>query len=429
MDSMSFTAYLSAMNERSISSPGVDPKPGSGSALAREGVSPGPASAPSDEGPGAKFNPHVIGAPAMRLYEYQAKELFREYGLPVPLSVLARDPAEVKGAFASLKPPVAVKSQVLAGGRGKAGGIALVDGPDKAEAEAKRIFALPIGGERPAALLVEEAYPHDSEMYLSVTLDRGERSFVAIAASAGGIEVESLSGKVVRRVPVDGIDEKFAKDVASELKLQGAQAAQFAKILLSLERLAREKECELAEINPVAVGKDGTLLPLDAKVIVDDNALFRHPEFSKLHPEDEFEGEASRQGFAFVRLDGDVAVVGNGAGLVLSTLDLVGDAGGKPACFLDLGGGAQQDRVEAAIRLVNRLPGASRILVNIYGGITRSTDVAAGIKAVISEGGMKPIYARVSGAEEEAARQMLLGTAVRMYKTAPEAVAAVVKGA
>lgn len=378
---------------------------------------------------GAKFNPSAVGARIMRLYEYQAKELFREYGLPVPKSVLARDPAEVKRAFASLKPPVALKSQVLAGGRGKAGGVALVDRPEDAEAEAKRIFALRIGGEKPTALLVEEGYPHDSEMYLSVTLDRGERSFVAIGARAGGVEVESLSGKVIRKVPVDGIDDKFAEDVASELRLEGSLAAQFAKILLSLEGLAREKECELAEINPIAVGKDGTLLPLDAKVIVDDNALFRHPEFSKLHPEDEFEGEASRQGFAFVRLEGDIAVVGNGAGLVLSTLDLVGDAGGNPACFLDLGGGAQQDRVEAAIRLVNRLPGATRILVNIYGGITRSTDVAAGIRAVISEGGLKPLYARVSGAEEEEARRMLSGTAVKMFKTAPEAVAAVVKGA
>ncbi|MDG6916137.1 MAG: acetate--CoA ligase family protein [Nitrososphaerota archaeon] len=365
----------------------------------------------------------------MRLYEYQAKSLFKEYGLSAPKSILVHDLEGVRGAFASLTPPVAVKSQVLAGGRGKAGGIALVDGASKAEHEAARIFALSIGGEKPASLLIEEGYPHDREMYLSVTLDRGERSFVAIAAAAGGVEVESMKGKVIRKVPVEGIDAGFAAGMASELGLPPRESSQFVKILLSLERLAREKECELAEINPLAVGKDGTLMPLDAKVIVDDNALFRHPEFAKLHPEDEFEGEASRQGFAFVRLDGDIAVVGNGAGLVLSTLDLVGDAGGDPACFLDLGGGAQQDRVEAAIRLVNRLPGASRILVNIYGGITRSTDVAAGIRAVISGGGLKPLYARVSGAEEEEARRMLEGTAVKMYKTAPEAVAAAVKRA
>ena len=363
----------------------------------------------------------------MRLFEYQAKELFRSYGLAVPKSVLVSNVEGVRGAMATLAPPVAIKSQVLAGGRGKAGGIALVSEPTQAEREATRIFNLAIGGERPASLLIEQAYPHDSEMYLSVSLDRGDRSFVAIAAQAGGIDVESMSGKVVRRVPLDGIDQKFADGVAAELRLPQGQAKQFSEILLSLERLAREKECELAEINPLAVGKDGTLMPLDAKVIVDDNALFRHPEFAKLHPEDEFEGEASRQGFAFVRLGGDIAVVGNGAGLVLSTLDLVGDAGGKPACFLDLGGGAQQERIEAALRLVNRLPEAGRILVNIYGGITRTTDVAAGLKKVIEEGVSKRIFARVSGAEEDEARKMLAGSPVKLFKTAPEAVAAVVK--
>ncbi len=365
----------------------------------------------------------------MRLFEFQAKDLFKQYALPVPKSALVNDVDGIRGAFASLKPPVAIKSQVLAGGRGKAGGIALVDDPTEAEREARRIFSLSIGGEKPNSLLVEEAYPHKKEMYLSVTLDRGDRAFVTIAASAGGVDVESMAGKVIRKISLDGIDGAFATEVATLLKLPSAQVGPFVSILLSLEKLAREKECELAEINPLAVGEDGFLMPLDAKVIVDDNALFRHPEFAKLHPEDEFEGEASRQGFAFVRLGGDIAVVGNGAGLVLSTLDLVGDAGGNPACFLDLGGGAQQDRIEAALRLVNRLPGVDRILVNIYGGITRTTDVAAGINTVLAEGIDKPIYARVSGAEEEDARKLLAGTPVKMYRTAPEAVEAVVKGA
>ena len=365
----------------------------------------------------------------MRLFEYQAKDLFKQYGLPVPRSILVNDVDGIRGAFASLKPPLALKSQVLAGGRGKAGGIAVVDDPTDAEREARTIFSLAIGGEKPNSLLVEEAYPHEKEMYLSVTLDRGDRAFVTIAASAGGVDVESMAGKVIRRISLDGIDGAFATEVAKQVRLPPIQVAPFVSVLLSLERLAREKECELAEINPLAVGKDGFLMPLDAKVIVDDNALFRHPEFAKLHPEDEFEGEASRQGFAFVRLGGDIAVVGNGAGLVLSTLDLVGDAGGNPACFLDLGGGAQQERIEAALRLVNRLPGVDRILVNIYGGITRTTDVAAGINTVLAEGATKPIYARVSGAEEEEARKLLAGTPVRMYGTAPEAVGAVVKGA
>lgn len=364
----------------------------------------------------------------MRLFEYQAKDLFRSYGVPVPRSILAKDTDSVIDAFARLTHPVAIKAQVLAGGRGKAGGIALVDSEERARSESDRIFGLAISGEKPSALLVEEAFPHDVEMYLSVTLDRGERSFVTIAAASGGIEVESMAGKVIRRIPLDGMTPELAGEVARELNLGPEKSGQFVSMLLTLERLAREKECELAEINPLAIGKDGRLVALDAKMIIDDNALFRHPEFSKLHPEDEFEGEASRQGFAFVRLGGDVAVVGNGAGLVLSTLDLVGDAGGNPACFLDLGGGAQQDRIEAALRLVNRLPGVDRILVNIYGGITRTTDVAEGIKTVISEGPTRPIFARVSGAEEADAWKLLEGTPVKLFRSAPEAVDAVVKG-
>jgi len=363
----------------------------------------------------------------VKLFEYQAKELFKEYGLPVPFSVLAGNVIGVLNAAEKVKFPCVLKAQVLAGGRGKAGGIAVVQDKASAETEAERIFSLSIGGEKPTSLLVEQSFPHKEEMYLSVTLDRSERCFVVIASKAGGIEVESLAGKVVRKIPLSGIDRAFAEAVASELKLPSGQASRFAEILLSLEKLAREKECELAEINPLAVGADGTLMPLDAKVILDDSALFRHPEFSKIHPPDELEGEASRQGFAFVRLEGDIAVVGNGAGLVLSTLDLVGDAGGKAACFLDLGGGAQQERVRSAVSLVNKLPNASRILINIFGGITKTTDVAQGIRDVLASGNVKPIFARVSGAEEEEAKKLLSGTQVKLFKTAQDAVEAVVK--
>lgn len=362
----------------------------------------------------------------MRLFEYQAKELFKAYGLPVPNSILAKNVEEAEKAYGKLSHPAVLKAQVLAGGRGKAGGVVVVADASEVKSQAQRIFSLSIGGEMPMALLVEESFPHLEEMYLSITLDRGERSFVVVAAKTGGVDVESVAGKVVKRLPLDGVDDGFANQVASELGLEPAMAAKFAPVLILLEKLAREKECELAEINPLAVGSGGELMPLDAKIIIDDSALFRHPEFSKIHPEDKFEGEASRQGFAFVHLDGDIAVVGNGAGLVLSTLDLVGDAGGRPACFLDLGGGAQKERMEAALRLVNRLPNASRILVNIFGGITRTTDVAEAIKMILSEGEVKPIYARISGAEEAEAKKMLSGTQVRLFPTAPEAVRAVV---
>jgi len=363
----------------------------------------------------------------VRLFEFQAKELFRNYGLPLPRSMLVHNLSEVANAFGSLRHPVVLKAQVLAGGRGKAGGVVVVSDEKAALIEARKIFELPIGGEKATSILMEEEFPHNQEMYLSVTLDRGERSFVVIASRAGGVDVESLAGRVVRKIPLSGIETAFAMAVAAELRLDGSQASRFAELLIELERMAREKECELAEVNPLAVGEDDEFMLLDAKVIIDDNALFRHPEFSQVHPDDELEAEASRQGFAFVRMEGDIAVVGNGAGLVLSTLDLVGDAGGDPACFLDLGGGSQKERVEAALRLVNRLPNASRILVNIFGGITRTTDVAEGIRAVLSNGSNKPIFARISGAEEEEARRLLSGTRVKLFRTAQEAVDAVVE--
>jgi succinyl-CoA synthetase beta subunit len=362
------------------------------------------------------------------LLEYQGKELFKKYGIPIPRSILCKSAKEAKSAFEKLSHPVVIKAQVLAGGRGKAGGIATVSASEQVAGEVERIMALQIGGETPRSLLLEEACPHTGEMYLSVTLDRGRRTFVAISSKAGGIEVESLEGRVVEPIHVDGLTTEAAAHVAAKLSLKGRTRDDFQKMLINLERLARAEECELAEINPVAVKEKGELLALDSKVILDDNALFRHPEFSKLEPEDPLEGEAAKEGFAFVRLDGDIALVGNGAGLVLSTLDLVADAGGKPACFLDLGGGSQRERVEAALRLVRKLPNARRILVNIFVWITRTTDVAEGLRAVLDEGGLQPVYARITGAEEEEAKQVLNDTPVRLYRTAQEAVGAVVEG-
>ncbi|MDA4136153.1 MAG: acetate--CoA ligase family protein, partial [Thaumarchaeota archaeon] len=309
----------------------------------------------------------------VRLFEYQGKELFKKYGIQVPKSQVIHDPADVGSALELVGLPAVIKAQVLAGGRGKAGGVVVVNSEEEATREASRIMDLRIGGERPTALLVEQASTHSGEMYLSITLDRRRRSFVLIVAKAGGVEVESATGQTVEPIPVTGLSHAAAVSLASRVGLSGKSSEDFVAIAIALERLLREEECELAEINPLAIRPDGSLLALDSKVILDDNALFRHPEFSQYMPEDPLEGEAAKEGFAFVRLDGNVAVVGNGAGLVLSTLDLVADAGGRPACFLDLGGGSQRSRVEAALRLVKKLPNAERILVNIFGGITRTT--------------------------------------------------------
>ena len=375
--------------------------------------------------------PFLSSNPSMRLFEYQGKQLFRKYGIPVPDSKLADDAGQAVSAVEELGLPAVIKAQVLAGGRGKAGGVAVVRTREEAEREARRILQLRISGEPTRTLLIEEASEHIEETYLSVSLDRGRRDFVALASMSGGTEVESQGkgGLATLPVPLEGLTDSAAASLASKLGLSGRASSEFRSTLLKLEKLSREEECELAEINPLAVRSDGSLVALDSKVILDDNALFRHPEFSKLPPEDPLEGEATKFGFAFVRLDGDVAVIGNGAGLVLSTLDLVADAGGRAASFLDLGGGAQRERVEAALRLVRKLPDAKAILVNIFGGITRTTDVAEGLKQALSEGAMAPIYARISGAEEEEARALLSGTPVSVFLTAREAVLAAVEGA
>jgi succinyl-CoA synthetase beta subunit len=367
----------------------------------------------------------------MRLFEYEGKELFSKYGIPVPRSKLVHDESGAASAAAELGLPTVIKAQVLSGGRGKAGGVVIVRTLDEARSEAKRILGLNIGGEPTGALLVEEPSDHVEEMYLSVSLNRGRREFVALGSKAGGTEVEAQSRGATVEVPIplEGLTEDGASALGAKLGLQGRTSLEFRSILLKLERLSREEECELAEINPLAVHADGSLIALDSKVVLDDNALFRHPEFSQLPPEDPLEGEAAKMGFAFVKLDGNVAVVGNGAGLVLSTLDLVADAGGRAACFLDLGGGAQRERVEAALRLVRGLPTASAILVNIFGGITRTTDVAEGLKEVVSERLMAPVFARISGAEEAEAHALLEGSGIKVFRTAQEAVVAAVEGA
>jgi succinyl-CoA synthetase beta subunit len=374
-----------------------------------------------------RFLPAV--ATPLRLFEYQGKELFAKYGIPVPRSRLAKTPAQALAALDEIGLPAVIKAQVLSGGRGKAGGVALVRSREEAEKEAKRILSLRVAGEQTRALLVEEAYEHAEEMYLSISLDRGRREFVALASRRGGIEVESLAKSTKSEVPIalEGLAEADAASLAVELGLAARTASDFRSILLNLERLSREEECELSEINPLAVRPDGSIVALDSKVVLDDNALFRHPEFSQLAPEDPLEGEAARSGFAFVRLGGSVAVVGNGAGLVLSTLDLVADAGGSAACFLDLGGGAQRERVEAALRLVSKLPNAKAILLNIFGGITRTTDVAEGLVRVLSQAPIAPVYARISGAEEEEAHALLSGSGVQVFRTSREAVLAAVR--
>jgi len=381
-------------------------------------------------GPGARFIRVFALVAGVRLFEYEGKELFSRYEIPVPRSRLVEDSAGVLSAVDEIGLPAVIKAQVLSGGRGKAGGISTVRSREEATSEAARILALKIGGEATRSILVEEAVEHSSELYLSVSLDREQRCFVALASGAGGMEVESASrGRWARTaVPLEGLSAVAAATVVEELGLEARASLSCLRILLALERLSREEECELAEINPLAVCPDGRLVALDSKLVLDDNALYRHPEFSRLPPEDPFEGEAARSGFAFVRLAGNVAVVGNGAGLVMSTLDAVVDAGGSPACFLDLGGGAERARVEAALALVGRLPGARAVLVNVFGGITDTVEVAEGVVGSKSAGLTIPVYVRIRGPDEEQARGVLSASGVPSFLSTQEAVASAIGG-
>ncbi len=223
----------------------------------------------------------------MRLLEHQGKELFSSYGIPVPRSKLAHGTGDVVSAVEELGLPVVLKAQVLSGGRSKAGGVVLVRTKEQALSEAGRLFGSVIGGEPTRGLLVEEALEHSVEMYLSISLDRGRREFMALASSTGGVDVESLGGSQIPRIPIplEGLASGSADGLGRELGLDGRTLAEFSGILMRLERLSREEECELAEINPLVIHSDGTLVALDSKVVIDDNALFRHPEFSELPPE------------------------------------------------------------------------------------------------------------------------------------------------
>jgi succinyl-CoA synthetase beta subunit len=248
-----------------------------------------------------------------------------------------------------------------------------------------------------------------------------------IASGEGGVEIESVKNQVIREVGLGEVDSHTAEDIAKQIGLQGRTVADFVDMLQRLARLTIEKEAELAEINPVALLKDGSLLALDGKVVTDDNSNFRHPEMEKYQEKTELEERAEKSGFTLVELDGNIAVVGNGAGLVMSTLDMLADNGGKPACFLDVGGGATTESVYEALTLVSKMKKVKAILVNLYGGIVKTTTVAAAfIKAYDDKLIDLPVYARLMGSESEKSKEMLKNTRTKMFDSVEDAINGVV---
>jgi succinyl-CoA synthetase beta subunit len=363
----------------------------------------------------------------MRLLEYQAKELFSQYGIKTPKGIASKDIEKARKDAKELGFPFVIKAQVPVGGRGKAGGIQKCHNQDEFELKYPQVLSMSIKGEKTRAILLEKMAEYEKELYLSLFLNRSKRCYTIIASSEGGVEIESVKNQIIREVGLGHVDAKTAEDVAKQMGLDGKTIPDFVDMLQRLSKLTVEKEAELAEINPVALLKDGTLLALDGKVITDDNSNFRHPEMAKYQEKSELEERAEKSGFTLVELDGNIAVVGNGAGLVMSTLDMLADNGGKPACFLDVGGGATTESVYEALTLISKMKKVKAILVNLYGGIVKTTTVASAfIKAYDDKLIDLPVYSRLMGAESEKSKLMLKDTKTKMFDSVEDAINGVV---
>ncbi|HXX38211.1 MAG TPA: ADP-forming succinate--CoA ligase subunit beta [bacterium] len=343
----------------------------------------------------------------MKLHEYQAKEYFGRYGLPVQKGLVIDRPEQVAGL--ALRYPVVVKAQVLVGGRGKAGGVKLARTPAEAEELARAILGMEIRGERVTRVLVTEAVDIDKEYYLAFVTDRAAGRVAAIASAEGGVDIESVARtapeKIVRAEadPFLGFLAFQARVVGRRLGFAGPVLEEFVRIATALYRLYWAEDADLAEINPLALVA-GHLLCVDAKLVLDDNALYRHPELPPNEEMTELEAAAKKHDLSYVELDGDIAVIGNGAGLVMSTLDLLAHFGGRAANFLDVGGGASAEAMQTALGIAQRKPGVRAIFINIFGGITRCDDVARGI---VDNPPKVPASIRLTGTNETEGQRIL----------------------
>lgn len=363
----------------------------------------------------------------MRLLEYQGKELFDQYGIRIPKSYLAKTLAEAREGAKKIGFPLVLKSQLTVGGRGKAGAILKCKTPEELEPKFTELVYKEVKGELPRGILLEEMAPIKQELYLSLFLNRSKRCYSLIASAEGGVEIETSGNKVVVDVPITGLNPQVAEDTASRLGLDGSAGVAFVDLVTKLSNMAGEKEAELAEINPVAILGDGSMVALDAKVIIDDNSLFRHPELKKYEHVSELEKQAEKSGFSLVELDGNIAILGNGAGLVMSTLDLVVDAGGRAGAFLDFGGKATTETIYEALKVISQIKHIDAILVNLFGGIVKTTLVAQAILDAYRNNVISvPVFARISGAESEKSKEMLQGSRAKLYNTVDEAIQAAV---
>jgi succinyl-CoA synthetase beta subunit len=373
----------------------------------------------------------------MKLHEYQSKQIFARYGVPIPKGSVAATAAEAKQVAEELGGRVVIKSQVLVGGRGKAGGIRLAKTPDEAGDVAAQILAMEIKGLPVRKVLVDEAANIEKEIYLGITNDRAARKPVMMASAAGGVEIEEvarLSPEKIIKVHIDpllGLRDYQARDIAAAIDLPRDHWRTFGAVASGLWRAYTECDATLAEINPLVITSDNRLLALDGKMLLDDNALFRHPDLAEMRDLDveaPSEVEARKYGLSFIKLDGNIGCMVNGAGLAMTSMDIIKLFGGEPANFLDIGGGAGSDKVAAALRIILADPNVKAILFNIFGGITRCDEVARGILAALAEVKTQvPMVVRLVGTNAEEGRRILadarMVTAETLVEAAQKAVA------
>ena len=353
----------------------------------------------------------------MDLYEYQGKELLRRFDVETLEGSVATTPEEARAAAEQLGGPVAVKAQVLTGGRGKAGGIKVVEEPEDVQEAARQILGMDIRGHKVRRVLVEAGVEISTEMYLSVMVDRAAKKPLILFSSEGGVDIEEVAERnpeAIVRIYVDpllGLLPYQVRELTFSAGLQGDVAKGVGRTLSNLYRAFSESDASLVEINPLVATSDGRVLALDAKVTVDNSSLFRHRDIADLHdvdtadPEEQRALEASLQ---YVKLDGDVGILGNGAGLVMSTLDVVAQAGGEPANFCDVGGGANAEMISEALDIVTANKQVKSVLFNIFGGITRGDEVARGLLEALERSEIDlPIVVRLDGTNAEEGRQIL----------------------
>ncbi|MCF8056495.1 MAG: ADP-forming succinate--CoA ligase subunit beta [Desulfocapsa sp.] len=360
----------------------------------------------------------------MKIHEYQAKELFNKAGIATPAAKVCKRKEEISNIVATMQMPLAVKAQVHAGGRGKGGGVVLATTTEEAETAANKILGMQLitkqtgkQGTRVNTILFEQGVKLAQELYLSMLIDREHGDIVIIGSRDGGMDIETVAEETPERIitvhvnPLLGLQGYQVRELIYGLQLQGDLAGSFAALIKKLFALFMEYDCSLVEINPLAVTEDNEIIPLDAKMDIDSNSLFRHPDILAMHDsseEDELETAAASYGLNYIRLDGTIGSMVNGAGLAMATMDLIKQAGVEPANFLDVGGGASAEMVENGFRIIVSDPNVQAIFINIFGGILRCDTLAEGVVAAARKVGLSlPVVVRMEGTNVEKGREIL----------------------